>query len=488
MTTTTTVQTPPTMKMTTDIPADILTPDVVETRLGTLKFFDGLPDRATVEKVYDNLDFIRGVDVFLNTMSAVSTFGNIQGLRSVGCNNQTVMVSENRVDAKSLLLTPNTQTVTLWGYVDLTDGPLVVEIPPGVLGLADDAWMRYVSDLGLVGPDKGKGGKYLFLSPGYKGDTPAGYFITKPRTNYIWIVLRGFAIKGNTAPAVVSFKEHFRIYPLALAKNPPETKFIDGSGLYFNTIAPTGFSFFEEINTIIQHEPADSADPEILGQLASIGIVHGKPFAPDARMKKILAEAAAVGNATSRAIGFRPRDEAFYFYPGESAWFTPFVGGSYEFIANNVRLLDARTCFFYMATGITPAMSEKMVGAGSQYAGIGVDADGNYFDGSKLYKLHLPPNIPVKTFWSLIPYDTQTRSVLQTDMRDAAISSESGTVQSNSDGSVDVYFSPQAPPGKESNWVQTVPGKGWFTILRLYGPLEAWFDKTWRPGEVERVK
>jgi hypothetical protein len=236
----------------------------------------------------------------------------------------------NRVDAKSLLLTPNTQTVTLWAFVDLTDGPLVVEIPPGVLGLAEDAWMRYVTDLGVVGADKGKGGKYLFLPPGYNGDTPAGYFLAKPRTYYIWFGIRGFTVKGETGPAVEGFKKHFRIYPLAQAGNPPETKFIDGSGLYFNTIPPTGFRFYEEINTIIQHEPADSADPEILGQLASIGIVHGKPFAPDARMKKTLIEAAAVGNATSRAIGFRPRDDAFYFYPGESAWYTPFVGGSSE--------------------------------------------------------------------------------------------------------------------------------------------------------------
>jgi hypothetical protein len=133
-------------------------------------------------------------------------------------------------------------------------------------------------------------------------------------------------------------------------------------------------------------------------------------------------------------------------------------------------------------------MSAKMVGAGSQYAGIAVDSQDNYFDGSKLYRLHLPPNIPVKTFWSLIPYDTQTRSVLQTDQRDAALSTDSGDVKSNPDGSVDVYFGPTAPAGKESNWVQTIPGKGWFTLLRLYGALEPWFDKTWRPGEFELVQ
>ena len=481
-------QTAPKMKMTTDIPVEITTPDSVETRLGTLKFFDGLPDKDTVEKVYDNLDFMRAVDVFLNTMAAASTLANIEGLKGVGCNHQTVVIHENRVDAKTLLLTPNTQTATLWSYINLKDGPIVVEIPPGVLGMADDLWMRYIVDLGLAGPDKGKGGKYLFLPPGYEGEVPNGYFVAHSRTFNVWLGARGFAVKGDTGPAVEAFKKYWRVYALAQAANPPEMKFINGSGLYFNTIHSTTFKFYEEVNTVIQEEPADSADPEILGQLAAIGIVKGKPFAPDPRMKKILTDAAAVANATARAISFRARDDAFFFYPGKSAWFTPFVGGSYEFLQDNVRLLDARTCFFYMATGITPAMSVKMVGAGSQYAAATLDADRNYLDGSKNYRLQLPPNIPVKTFWSVIPYDTQTRSVLQTDQRDTALSSETGTVKSNPDGSVDVYFGPKAPTGKESNWIQTVPGKGWFILLRLYSALEPWFDKTWRPGEIELVK
>ena len=474
-------------KMATEIPPDITTPDSVDTRLGTLRFFDGLPDKATVEKLYDNLDFLRGVDVFLNTMAPASLRANIEGLKSVGCDNYTAVIHENRVDAKTLLLTPNTQTATLWAFIDLKDGPLVVEVPPGMLGLADDAWMRYIIDFGFVGPDKGKGGKYLFLPPGYKGEVPEGYFVAKPLTYKIWLGGRGFTVNGDTGPAVKAFKAGWKVYPLGQEASAPKMKFINGSGLYFNTIHSTTYKFYEEVNTVIQEEPADSADPEILGQLAAIGIVKGKPFAPDARMKKILTEAVAVGNATARALVFKARDEQVYFYPGKS-WFTPFVGGSHEFIQNGVRLLDARTTFFYAATGITPAMAAKIVGAGSQYAVATFDAQGNYLDGGKNYRLHLPPNIPVKTFWSLIPYDTQTRSVLQTDQRDTALTSETGTVKANADGSVDVYFGPKAPAGKESNWIQTVPGKGWFTILRLYGALEPWFDKTWKPDEIELVK
>lgn len=474
--------------MRTEVPPSITAPDAVETSLGTLKFFDGLPDAETVRKVYDNLDLMRGVDVFLNTMSAASTLANIEGLKSVGCDMFSAVIHENRVDARTLLLTPNTQTATLWAFLNLTDGPVVVEVPPGVLGLADDLWMRYVVDLGLAGPDQGKGGKYLFLPPGHDGPVPEGYFVARSRTFHVWYGLRGFAVKGDLGPAVRTFKEQFKVYPLARKTSPPPMRFVNGSGLYFNTIHSTDFAFFREIDTVVQEEPVDAADPEILGQLAAIGIVKGQPFAPDARMTRILTDAAAIGNATARALTFRPRDAASYFYPGESSWTEPFVGGSHEFTRNNARLLDARAGFFFFASGISPAMAVKIVGGGSQYAMATVDAEGNYLDGGKTYRLHLPPDIPVNNFWSLIPYDTQTRSVLQTDRRDTALTSDSGSVKANADGSVDVYFGPEAPAGKESNWIQTVPGKGWFTMLRLYGALEPWFDKTWRPGEITLVR
>ena len=229
-------------------------------------------------------------------------------------------------------------------------------------------------------------------------------------------------------------------------------------------------------------------EPERLGLLAAIGIEKGKPFAPDARMKKILTEAAAVGNATARALIFRSRLEGASLYPN-SAWSTPFIGGSHEFLKQpGVRNLDARSLFFYIATYTTPAMSVKMVGKGSQYGMAFTDANRAPLDGGKTYKLHLPPNIPAKNFWSIVVYDTQTRSMLQTDAQFPSIGSQKKGVVINPDTSVDVWFGPTAPAGHEANWVQTVPGKGWFPAWRLYGPLEPWFDKTWRPGEIELVK
>lgn len=467
----------------TEIPRSILTPDQVRTRLGTLEFFDGLPKPATVEKVYVHLDFQRGVRTFLDAIPIASLYAMREGLREVGCVDGTVGIFEDLMDSRTLFLTANTESVYAVTWLDLKDGPIVVESPPNTLGFVDDFFFNYVTNLGNAGPDRGQGGKFLFLPPDYEGETPEGYFTYRSQTYGNWLIWRGFLVDGDPKPAVASMKAGTRIYPLAKRKNPPEQEFVNLSGKSFNTIHANDFTFFEEVNEVIQEEPVDSVDPELLGLLASIGIEKGKPFAPDARMKAILTDAAAVGNATARAIVFRTRDPDAYYYEN-SAWKTGFIGGSHEFLRDGVRLLDARTMFFYYATGITPAMSAKMVGVGSQYAGAMVDSQRRALDGGRTYRLRMPPNVPAKDFWSLVLYDNQTRSMLQTDQQFPSLNSQRG-VKQNADGSTDIYFGPIAPEGKESNWIQTVPGKGWSVILRLYGPLAAWFDKTWRPGEIE---
>jgi len=483
-------QTAPKMKMTTDIPPEITTPDTVETRLGTLRFFDGFPDDATVQKVYDNLDFQRGVQAFLTGVPGASQVAIRHGIRSFGPDNQTVILFENLMDSKSLFLTANTESVYAWSWLNLKDGPMVIETPPNVLGVIDDFWFRNVIDFGLVGPDKGKGGKFLILPPGYKGEIPSGYIVAHSPTFNNLVFWRGSLVNGDPKPAAESTKKTFRVYPLGKDASASKVTFVNGSGKEMNTIHANNFSFYEEINQVVQEEPSSAMDPETLGALASIGIEKGKPFAPDARMKQILTDAAAVGNATARAIIFSDRDKEAYLYPN-SAWNNPvvgFEGADYTLVRNGARLLDSRTYYFYYATIQTPAMVMKMVGAGSQYVMAFKGADGQMLDGGKTYRLHLPPNIPVKNFWSLVVYDNQTRSMLQTDQQFPSMGSQKKGIAINPDTSVDVYFGPTAPAGHEANWVQTVPGKGWNVILRLYGPPEPFFDKTWRPSEIELVK
>jgi hypothetical protein len=283
---------------------------------------------------------------------------------------------------------------------------------------------------------------------------------------------------------VESVRKTLKIYPLADAADPAPVKLANASGIPSNFVFPGDYRFWELLNQVIQEEPSEGSDPTTLGLFASIGIEKGKPFNPDARMKKILTDAASIGATTARALAFKMREKDAFFYP-DSQWRLPFFGG-YKFeSAPGVANLDGAAFFYYIATGVTPAMAEKMVGKGSQYPWSAQDADGNPFEGGKNYKLHLPPNIPAKNFWSVILYSTQTRSMIQTDERFPSVSSQNKDLLVNADGSVDLYFGPKAPPGKESNWVQTSPGQSWFTILRLYGPLEAWFNKKWRPGEIE---
>jgi len=472
-------------KMTTDIPASIVTPEKLETSIGTLNFKSGFPDDATTSAVYDNLDLMHGVQAFLRSLPGASLYAMRAGIRKFGPDNETVVVFETRMDSKALFLTPNTESVYAMMWLDTKNGPMVLETPPNVLGIIDGFWFDYVTDFGNAGPDKGKGGKFLILPPGYEGDVPDGYHVARSKTYGHWVIWRGFLTDGDPAPAVASTKKLFRCYPLN-ASSKPAMNFVNVSGIPLNTIHSMDYSFFEEVNHVVQEEPSSALDPEALGLLASIGIVKGKPFQPDARMKKILIDAAAIGGATARTLAYRHRDPEGFFYK-DSAWGTPFIGGSHEFLRDGARLIDARSYFFFYATGITPAMARKMVGVGSQYAVAFVDSKSRPLDGGKSYKLHLPVGIPAKDFWSIVVYDNQTRSMLQTDQQFPSVGSQQADIQINADSSVDIYFGPVAPKGHGGNWIQTMPGQGWNTILRLYGPLPPWFEKTWRPGEITRI-
>ena len=473
-------------KYSPDVPKKITTPDTVQTRLGTLRFRDGAPDAKTVELAYDQLDLVRGVDAFLKGMSATSVHAVCAGLAQLGVKpNQGIGISEDLLDARSLFLTPNTTTVYVVSCIDLNEGPMVMRVPPQVLGPIDDADFRWVTDIGLTGPDKGAGGDYLLVPPGYKGEMPEkDYHVVRPRTNGLLVFYRAFVQKGDLTAAAAAVKAKAAIFPLSKAAAPPVPHFVNFSGAKFNTVSANDFSFYEELNAVVQNEPADWVDPDTVGLYASVGIRKGQPFAPDARLKGILTDSVALANAIARSDLFASRDPRTRIYP-DRQWLTPFVGSSYQFLSAAERLLDARTMFFYYATGITPAMTESKPGTGSAYAAVFRDSTAEYLDGGRTYKLTLPGPIPAKNFWALTVYDNQTRSLLPTDQKLAGIDSTLPGIRMNQDGGATIYFGLKAPVGQEKNWVQTVPGRGYNVVLRLYGPLEPWFNKSWRPGDFD---
>ena len=334
---------------------------------------------------------------------------------------------------------------------------MVLEVPPGLLGAIDDAWYRWVIDLGLPGPDRGLGGKYLIVPPNYDGPLPEGGFFTAhaQTTRVVWFG-RMFLEQNSPKPAAEMIRKFTKIYqydtggvgtPLAeflsgrvrlgRVAPPPETVFHEGTGKAINTIPPNDFSFYEMLNEVVQQEPATSLDLELMGPLAAIGIVKGKPFAPDTRMKTILTEAVAVGNATARCLVMNPRDQSWAYYSG-SAWVSPLFVSGYEFetpipviegpVRNGQRIpegikpfpktgyrtLDARTFYFYSNVAMSPALAMRMTGVGSQYLYGTRDANKQYLDGAKTYRVRLPKGIPAANFWSLTLYDNQSRSMLDT--------------------------------------------------------------------------
>lgn len=346
---------------------------------------------------------------------------------------------DNLMDSKTILLTGNTSTMYAVGFLDLAkDGPVVIDLPQGMLGILDDMAFRYMTDLGVAGPDKGKGGRYLVLPPNYKGKSPRGYYVVPSKTNGLCVFMRGYLdkklpIEKAIPVASKNIRDNLKVYPLSKRGDQPAMEFVDFSKTQTNTILPNDVSAFEKLHALIQGEPDDYLGPEAKGMMA-----------------------------------YASKDTTFE------------KDGAYN--------LDARALFHFGVICVSPAMAVTVAGKGSDYGLIALDSNKKALDGSKTYKLHLPPNVPVKDFWARTMYDTQTRSQLQTNQQFPTLGSQTEGVKKNAEGSYDIYFAPKAPKGKEGNWLQTISGKSWWLALRMYGPEKAWIDQTWRPGELELVK
>jgi hypothetical protein len=463
-------------------------PAKVETRLGTLEYEWGYPTAETTRKLFDEIDFQRAVQAYMWAYPVVS-FESIQtaAKRDIGTDLNELAIADNFLDPRSVWFTANDTTVYAVAAIDLAQaGPVVIDIPPGALvGLIDDYWQRNLTDVGLPGPDGDKGGKYLMLPPDYAGEVPGdGYHVLHGTMNNYSFMIRGIVMKRDVPDAVQRVKQ-VRIYPWSERAQPKPTKFVSMSGVEIDTTPPGGLEFWEILSGFINHNPVQERDRFFMAMLKPLGIEKDQPFAPDARQRALLEEAATLGDAMGRSILFDApkRISGATMFPGTQWEWSTLLDSSGE--AESFSQLDERLGYTYGAIYTSPFIGTRHAGPGSTYVQAFKDKDRNRLDGSRSYRLHVPANTPATAFWSLTLYDTGTRSMVQSPSNDAAHSSYDDDLKKDADGSIDLYFGPQAPSGGESNWLETVPGSGFYPMFRFYTPTAPLFDGTWSLPDIE---
>jgi hypothetical protein len=454
----------------------------VRTRIGTLKFSNQYPSKASMETILDSMDFHGATQSYLWGIP-IASFANLQYYTdNVFKVRQGELVKTKTLQQKLGILTANATTPYILGTVDLEKtGPFVIELPPGkTAGLVDDFWQRPITDIGLPGPDKGKGAKYLITPPGYKGQKPEGYKVFESPTNNIFIGIRMLDADPKKADAL---QAKVRTYAYKDRKNPPKNLFPAPSANYFWG-PPRGMAFWERLHEIINREVVAERDRFFMAMLKRVGIEKGKPFDPDPRQKKLLEEAAFVGEAMAKANDLAKRSTEPYW---NGANWKLALGLDPSQRQKYYDELDERAEWMYEAVTTSAGMVTTTPGVGSIYLASYADKDGDWLEGGKHYTLHVPPNPPAEQFWSIAVYSWDTRTLIDNKQKRSGQSSRQDLIK-NKDGSVDLYYGPKAPKGKEKNWVQTIPGQGWWVYLRFYAPTKAYFDKSWSIGDFEKAK
>ena len=452
-----------------------------------LEFPGGYPTSESSARIFDELDFQRAVQVYLWALPAMNIDAMRQGSEAAfGAGNHILPVWKDRLNTKTKVTTPNSDVVYAMSYLDLKDGPVVVEVPAGLQGMFDDFWHRPIADVGFVGPDEGKGGKYLLLPPDYEGDEPEGYFTFRSPTYRVFLFWRGFLVDGKTDDAVATIEKTV-IYPLGEKASAPKMVFPNASEKPANMLVTQDISYFENLKDFIDYEPVNREDFAMRGMMATLGMVKGEPFEPDARMRAILNRAADAAWKMATVQRYERRIPGTRRYV-DRQFDEGFIGGSELFEGDTYLNFDSRTAFFRFAYSSSPGMVVDMVGKGSKYPLTFKDADGNFLMGQNSYKLRLPKGIPAENFWAVTLYTAATAAGVDKPGQPIPSINSQRDLAYNADGSIDLYFGPQVPAGAPtSNYIGTNEGEGYFVIIRLYSPGKAYFDKTWKPDDVVKL-
>ena len=448
------------------------------------------PTAEAAKQARDDADFERAVAAYRFWYPTVSTEGIFEGGRRAGIkDNEGIQIAA--VGPRAVAFTANSDTPYGSGALDLSNGPMVIELPPGpFIGLVNDHNQGWVLDMGIPGPDEGKGGKHLVLPPDFKGEPPPGYHVGRSPTMKALIAVRSMPVGGNQQAALDALRT-IKIYPLSTAENPRLATMKDLSqvaGDFTCLQWEDNLEFWKVLHRIIDAEPVVEKFLPMYGLLGALGIEKGKPFAPDARMTAILERAAKTGRDQMLVSAFASDRPDRIAWPDRKWEWLGLVPGSAEFETPWGLDLEARDRWFAQAIVTSPAMFRRSAGAGSLYWLGARDKTGAFLDGGKTYKLTIPQPVPNKLFWSVTVYDAATRSQIQTDQDKAALRSMFELKDVPASAPVDLYFGPKAPAGQEGRWIKTIPGKGWFAYIRIYGPEQPAFDGSWKPNDFEEIR
>jgi len=477
--------------------------------LAELPFETGYPAGDATPTLDRELYFQRAVQSYLWALPAVNMYAMKAGLgQKFGEGYNVMSVFEKRLKPNTLITTPNSDVIYGLAFADLSKtGPLVVEAPPNLQGLLDDFWHRpltgpkvgehqFLGDIGLPGPDKGKGGKYLVVPADYKGKVDEKkYFVYRSPTNGVFIFLRGFFQSVKDLSPGVRSVEGIKVYPLTGEKK--EMQFAHASDVPANALFAHDASYFSMLDTLIQSETVDAVDPYMHGVLDALGIRKGEAFKPSEEQKKLLDLAAQTAWRMGKNIaGNFDREE-------KSVWWSDrkWVAHAHTELDDFMHVLldeefrdrttgytdvGAKTHMYVNHYGISTGMMTSIVGLGAKYGNAYKDSEGNFLMGENTYKIDLPANAPANLFWSLTLYDAVTAAGLAAGQEYPSLNSMNDLVY-NADGSVTFHIAPERPADAK-NWLKTVPGKGWFSLIRWYGPKQEFFDRKYKPGDFVRVR
>lgn len=450
-------------------------------------------EKAEADSLLDELYYQRAIHAYMTMLPALNVIGMRDGSEAAfGAGYNVLPIWKDRMDSRAWVPTPNADVIYSMNYLDLKEtGPLVVAAPPDVIGMFTDFFQRTITDVGAIGPDRARGGLYLLLPPDYDGEVPQGYFVFKSRTYNVFLFFRTIMGKGENGPdpaPAVALAQQTRIYPLwASEKDVAPMEFPNGSGRHINMMYPVDNTYWSKLKEFVDYEPVSAIDPELRGVLASIGIVKGQAFEPTDKQREFLKKAVETAPKMIMALRQSGRSDGRNRYYEDRQYENVWAGATSEWLQDSYLDVNQRATYFQVAYSSAPAMVMRTLDAGSKYPTTLRDADGDFLDGSKAYKLHLPPNPPAKLFWAVTVYDITDGTMPETPQLLPSINAFN-KVATNPDGAVDLWFGAQKPAdAPETNWIQTLEGRNFLVTVRLYGTGTQFFDQTWKPDDVVKV-